>query len=126
MQTQFLRHSFQFRLPSPRRVGFAVELVQVFSFPKSPFAKAEVFFRAINRERVGSICLELDRVGTSLFCRTDEFRGFVKTLAMVGRHFSNDIGRLTRTYLSSTYLHRMHSRRITNCRITVPVTSTVP
>src|SRR5262249_9003390 len=88
--------------------SFAVELVQVFPFPKSSLANLKVFVSAIDRERVGSIGLQLNGVRAGFFCGTNEFHRIVKSLPVVRGHFGDNVSRLTLADHAVFYGYGLH------------------
>jgi hypothetical protein len=91
----------QLGLPVPRRVGLPIELVQHLAVPERAFADLEVLVVAVNRDRVGGVGLQLDRVGADVGRRVHQSDRGCVVLVMVRGQFRDDVGRLSGSNLAS-------------------------
>ncbi|MNV54032.1 hypothetical protein D3C71_1462030 [compost metagenome] len=90
------------RMPFPRRVGLAVQVMQVAAFPQAPLVgNSESTFPDIECDGVGGIGLQLDRVCARVRCRIDKFKRTIKRLIMIARHLGNDKGCISRADLAA-------------------------
>jgi hypothetical protein len=108
MEPEAVCDPLQFRLPFPRGVGFAIQIVQGTAFPERAFADAEILLVGLDREGVGRVGLELYGVGAGGASGLDDFDGLGEILAMVGGELGNDVGRLSGADVTAGDLHGGH------------------
>ena len=106
IQAEAVSEVLQLRLPFPWRERFLVEIVQRLTFPKGSFNLKE-FIPAVDRQSVGSVGLELNRVCACFLGGTDDLGGLVEIVPMVARHFGDNVDRTTRSNGSAADLDRL-------------------
>jgi hypothetical protein len=104
LHPEFIGNRFKFGLPVPRRKGLQVKVVQKTPIPKCAAADAKTFLIAAQRDRVGCISLQLDRIGTRVFRRVKDANRLIEILIVIGGKLGDDVTRLAASNLTARKL----------------------
>src|SRR6187397_803744 len=115
----------QRRVPFPRRLCLAVELVQTPSVPQAALdPKARPVM--VERDRVRGISLQLNRVGTGLLCSLDETQRTAEIAIVVAGKLGNHIRRMARTDRAPVNLELAHHHVVRVCRAILRPADSLP
>lgn len=107
MHSKFVRNLLQFRLPFPRRKRLLVEVVKSAAIPQRASRNPKTLFVTAQRDRVGCVGLELDRIGAGVLGSAKNPYRLIEVLIVIGGEFSNDTNWLAASYLPASELERL-------------------
>src|SRR5208282_5524116 len=94
MNTDLVGERLELRLPVPRCIRLAVEVIERLAVPERALSMAKEGRVALDGDRIGRVRLELDRVGSAVFRHSDEPLRFFEPLVVVGRDLGDDVCRI--------------------------------
>ena len=93
-------------VPVPRRMRLFVQVVESAARPQAVLVlDHEARHVDVERQRIGSVCLQLDGIRTVLRCSRDDFHRAVQRMVMIAAHFRDQIRPLVARDFASIDLH---------------------